>query len=141
MSTASVDKSAVDKAVVDKAVVDKAAVDKAVVDKVAAYQARLTSSDAERDRRIAEINEKYRSAFSCLPFRLHVIGVPCARVDVDVRRGDRRYPVELDWLLPLRRFAPMGCPQCGSTLRLVAGKSALGCRGCQPVRVSVASNV
>lgn len=106
----------------------------AAADKVAAYQARLASTDAERDRRIAEIDEKYKSAFSCLPFRLHVIGVPCVRVDVDIRRGNRRYPVEIDWLLPLRRFAPTRCPHCGSTERLVAGKSALGCRGCQPAR-------
>jgi len=108
----------------------------AAADKVAAYGARLASTDAERDRRIAEIDEKYKSAFSCLPFRLHAIGVPCMRVEVDVRRGNRRYPVELDWLLPLRRFAPMRCPGCGSTDRLVAGKTALGCRSCQPARAS-----
>lgn len=108
----------------------------AAFDKVAAYQARLASTDAERDRRIAEINEKYRSAFSCLPFRLHVIGVPCSRVDVDVRRGNRRYPVELDWLLPLREFAPIRCQACGSRERLVAGKSALGCRGCLPAKAT-----
>ena len=108
----------------------------AASDKVAAYEARLASTDAERDRRIAEIDEKYKSAFSCLPFRLHVVGVPALRVEVDVRRGNRRYPVELDWLLPVRRFAPLRCPACGSTDRLVAGKSSLGCRRCQPPRVS-----
>ena len=108
----------------------------AAADKVVGYGARLASTDAERDRRIAEIDEKYKSAFSCLPFRLHVVGVPALRVEVDVRRGNRRYPVELDWLLPLRRFAPMRCPACGSTDRLVAGKSSLGCRRCQPPRVS-----
>ncbi|MGS0687758.1 hypothetical protein ACVBEQ_21805 [Nakamurella sp. GG22] len=107
----------------------------AAADKVAAYGTRLASTDAERDRRIAEIDEKYRSAVSCLPFRLHVVGVPCMRVELDIRRGNRRYPVELDWLLALRRFAPMRCPACGSTSVLVAGKSALGCRGCQPVRM------
>jgi hypothetical protein len=106
----------------------------AAPDKVAAYHARLASTDAERDRRIAEIDEKYKSAFSCLPFRLHVIGVPTVRVEADVRRGNRRYPVELDWLLSLRRFAPMCCPHCGSTAHLVAGKSGLGCRDCQPPR-------
>ena len=105
-------------------------------DKVAAYRARLASTDAERDRRIAEIDEKYKSAFSSLPFRLHVVGVPALRVEVDVRRGNRRYPVELDWLLPLRTFAPMRCPDCGSTDRLVAGKASLGCRRCQPSRLS-----
>ena len=108
----------------------------AAADKVAAYGARLASTDAERDRRLAEIDEKYKSAFSCLPFRLHVVGVPALRVEVDVRRGNRRYPVELDWLLPLRRFSPMRCPDCGSTERLVAGKSSLGCRRCLPPRVS-----
>jgi len=107
----------------------------AAADKVGAYQARLDSTDAERDRRIAEINDKYTSAFSCLPFRLHVVGVPALRIETDIRRGNRRYPAELDWLLPLRRFAPMCCPVCGSTERLVAGKSALGCYGCQPGRV------
>ncbi len=108
----------------------------AATDKVAAYGTRLASTNAERDRRIAEIDEKYTSTISCLPFRLHVIGVPCMRVELDIRRGNRRYPVELDWLLALRRFAPMRCPACGSTSVLVAGKSALGCRGCQPARVS-----
>jgi hypothetical protein len=108
----------------------------APADKVAAYQTRLVSTDAERDRRIAEIDEKYTSAFTCLPFRLHVVGVPALRVDADVRRGNRRYPVELDWLLTPRRFAPMRCPSCGSVDRLVAGKSALGCRACQPPRAS-----
>ena len=103
-------------------------------DKVAGYAARLVSTDAERDRRIAEINDKYKSTLSCLPFRLHVVGAPALRVEADIRRGNRRYPVEFDWLLHLRRFAPVRCPGCGSTEPLVAGKAALGCRGCQPQR-------
>jgi hypothetical protein len=108
----------------------------ATPDKVEAYRARLVSTDAERDRRIAEIDEKYKSAYTCLPFRLHVVGVPALRIEADIRRGNRRYPVELDWLIPLREFAPMRCPGCGSTDRLVAGKSALGCHRCQPPRIS-----
>ncbi len=106
----------------------------AAPDKVAAYADRLAGTDAERDRRIAEIEEKYKSTVSCLPFRLHVIGAPALRVQADIRRGSRRYPVEFDWLLHLRRFAPLRCPGCGSTEALVAGKNALGCHGCQPPR-------
>ncbi len=103
-------------------------------DKIPAYAARLAGTDAERDRRIAEIEEKYKSTLSCLPFRLHVVGVPALRVEADIRRGNRRYPVEFDWLLHLRRFAPLRCAGCGSTEPLVAGKTALGCRACQPSR-------
>jgi hypothetical protein len=106
----------------------------AAPDKVAAYAARLAGTDAERDRRIAEIEEKYTSTLSRLPFRLHVVGAPALRVEADIRRGNRRYPVEFDWLLHLRRFAPLRCPGCGSTEPLVAGKTALGCHGCQPPR-------
>ena len=106
----------------------------AAPDKVAAYAVRLAGTDAERDRRIGEIEEKYTSTLSCLPFRLHVVGAPALRVEADIRRGNRRYPVEFDWLLHLRRFAPLRCPDCGSTEPLVAGKSALGCHGCQPSR-------
>lgn len=106
--------------------------DCATPDRIAAYQARLESTAAERDRRLAEIDDKYRSTLSLLPFRMQLIGVPALRVEVDVRRGDRRYPLELDWLLPLRAFAGVRCPSCGCVGQLVAGKSRLGCHQCQP---------
>ena len=106
--------------------------DTAAANKAAAYQARLESTAAERDRRLAEIDDKYRSTISVTPFRLQVIGVPALRLEVDVRRGDRRYPLELDWLLSLRSFAAVRCPGCRSVEPLVAGKAGLGCRRCQP---------
>src|SRR6185312_4774202 len=104
-------------------------------DKLAGYQARLEHCHAERDRRLAEIEGKYRSSVECLPFRLHLVGVPALRVEGGIRRGSRWYPVDLEWLSALRRFAPVACPGCGSSTILVAGKAGLGCRTCQPPRL------
>ena len=56
------------------------------------------------------------------------------RLPVDVRRGDRRYPLTLDWLIALTRFADVACPGCGADERLVATKTGLGCAGCVPRR-------
>ncbi|HEY5880243.1 MAG TPA: hypothetical protein VIU11_15150 [Nakamurella sp.] len=106
----------------------------AATDKVAGYQARLDHTQAERDRRLAEIEEKYRSSVQCLPFRLHLVGVPSLQVEAGIRRGSRWYPVDLEWLSPVRRFAPVACPGCGSDEILVAGKDGLGCRSCRPPR-------
>ena len=107
----------------------------AAPDKVAGYQSRLDHTQAERDRRLAEIEEKYRSSVQCLPFRLHLVGVPSLRVEAGIRRGNRWYPMDLEWLTPVRRFAPVACPGCGSGEILVAGKDGLGCRSCRPPRV------
>ena len=58
---------------------------------------------------------------------------PCAgeRLALDVRRGERRYPLDLDWLLPAGEFAPLRCPACAQTgAPLVAAKTHLGCARC-----------
>ncbi len=56
------------------------------------------------------------------------------RLPGDVRRGDRRYPLTLDWLIPLTRFTDIACPHCGADERLAATKTRLGCAGCVPRR-------
>lgn len=99
-------------------------------DRAATVSAKMASTHAERDRRLAEIAEKYRATHSIRPFRLHVLGVPVLRLPLDVRRGARRYPLTLDWLLPARAFAGVRCPACGSPAPLVAAKTGLGCREC-----------
>ncbi len=94
--------------------------------------ARANSVRNERARRIGETREKYQPSHEVRPYRLHVYEVPVWRLPVDVRRGDRRYPLTLDWLIPLIRFADIACPHCGADERLVATKTRLGCVGCVP---------
>ncbi|MFJ8000188.1 hypothetical protein ACIQ7D_24130 [Streptomyces sp. NPDC096310] len=53
------------------------------------------------------------------------------RLALDVRRGEGRYPLDLDWLLPAGEFAPLRCPACDrSGAQLVAAKTHLGCARC-----------
>lgn len=92
--------------------------------------ARADSVRSERARRIAETREKYQASHQVRPYRLHLYEVPVWRLPVDVRRGDRRYPLTLDWLIPLGRFADIACPHCGADGQLVATKTRLGCAGC-----------
>ena len=66
------------------------------------------------------------------PYRLHVMLVPALRVQADVLRGNRRYPMSLDWLLPAGVYAPVRCPSCAGEAPLVAGKLKLGCETCLP---------
>lgn len=94
--------------------------------------ARADSVRSERARRIAETREKYQASHLVRPYRLHLYEVPVWRLPVDVRRGDRRYPLTLDWLIPLSRFADIVCPHCGADERLVATKTRLGCTRCVP---------
>lgn len=94
--------------------------------------ARADSVRGEHARRIGETREKYKASHQVRPYRLHVYEVPVWRLPVDVRRGDRRYPLTLDWLIPLTRFADIACPHCGADERLVATKAWLGCAGCAP---------
>ena len=94
--------------------------------------ARAGSVRDERARRIGETREKYQASHEVRPYRLHIYEVPVWRLPVDVRRGDRRYPLTLDWLIPLTRFADIACPHCGADERLVATKTRLGCAGCVP---------
>lgn len=102
----------------------------AVPERAATLNARLTSTGVERERRVAEIDDKFRPKRTALPFRLQLVGVPVLRIDVDVRRGDRRYPWAFDWHPAARAFFAERCPHCRGTAVLVAGKDRLGCRDC-----------
>jgi hypothetical protein len=104
--------------------------DSAPPDRAATLSAKIETTHAERDRRLAEIAEKYCATRTIRPFRLHVLAVPVLRLPVDVRRGERRYPLALDWLMPARRFALVRCPACGSAAPLAAAKTGLGCQDC-----------
>lgn len=104
--------------------------DSAGPERAETLSARMASANAERDRRLAEITEKYRATHTIKPFRLHVIGVPVLQLPVDVRRGERRYPLVLDWMLSARTFAAVRCPSCDSLAPLVAAKTRLGCGQC-----------
>ncbi|MGH3978326.1 MAG: hypothetical protein ACRDRZ_04900 [Pseudonocardiaceae bacterium] len=94
--------------------------------------ARAASTREERARRLLEIDEKYQARHDIRPFRLHVFLVPGWRVHVDVRRGDRRYPLTLDWLSPIGAYADLRCPHCGEPAPLSASKIRLGCLTCLP---------
>ncbi|MFJ9482942.1 hypothetical protein ACIRRI_49800 [Streptomyces mirabilis] len=100
-------------------------------DRAALLRARIESTREERARRLAEIAEKYRARHTLTPYRLHLLRVPVLRLALDVRRGERRYPLDLDWLLPAGEFAPLRCPACAhSGAQLVAAKTHLGCARC-----------
>ncbi|MEV6740100.1 hypothetical protein AB0N14_25400 [Streptomyces sp. NPDC051104] len=100
-------------------------------DRAALLRARIESTREERARRLAEIAEKYRARHTLTPYRLHLLRVPVLRLALDVRRGERRYPLDLDWLLPAGEFAPLRCPACAqSGAPLVAAKTHLGCARC-----------
>ncbi|MGH2717500.1 MAG: hypothetical protein ACRDJU_02830, partial [Actinomycetota bacterium] len=94
--------------------------------------AQLDVTAAERDRRLAEIAERFEPRHDLAPYRLHAIGVPVLSVALHVRRGPRVFPLALTWVLGMNRFAGQLCPGCGSTEVLVAGRDRLGCRGCLP---------
>lgn len=95
---------------------------------------RAEATRAERDRRLAEIDEKYRHQHELLPYRLHLIELPVLRLATDIRRGERRWPVMFDYLPQLGVFAPLRCPHCDAHAPLVATKAQLGCTSCVPVR-------
>lgn len=105
---------------------------KADADRRELLDARAEATGEERSRRLAEIREKYQAAHEIRPYRLHVYDIPVWRVPVDVRRGDRRYPLTLEWLIPLGRFGEVRCPHCDAPEPLVAGKTRLGCTSCLP---------
>jgi hypothetical protein len=108
-------------------------------DRVALLAARIASTREERDRRMAEIDEKFRARHDVRPFRLHVLLVPGWRVPVDVCRGPRRYPFAFDWLPALGCFATERCPHCGGLSTFSASKTRLGCRACLPPAGATAS--
>ena len=104
-------------------------------DRRAVLEERLRGTREEEARRLAEIAEKYAASHAIRPYRLHVVEVPALRLPTDIRRGDRRYPMTFDWLLPAGAFAPVRCPSCGGEAPLVAGKQKLGCGTCLRPRV------
>jgi hypothetical protein len=103
----------------------------------ALLDARAQATIAERDRRLAEISEKYRHQHGLRPYRLHLIEVPVWRLATDVRRGDRRWPMVFDYLPLLGTVAPTRCPVCDAHAPLVATKTHLGCGTCLAARTSV----
>jgi hypothetical protein len=100
----------------------------------ALLDARAQATTGERDRRLAEINEKYRHQHVLRPYRLHLVDFPVWRLATDVRRGDRRWPMVFDYLPLLGVVAPTRCPSCDAHSRLVATKTHLGCDSCVPAK-------
>ncbi|MGI8800724.1 MAG: hypothetical protein ACR2KV_00915 [Solirubrobacteraceae bacterium] len=86
----------------------------------------------ERDRRRREIEQQYRPRHELRPFRLHLVMAPAYAIAADVRRGARRYPLELVWLAGGAGFADLLCPRCDGDGELVAGREQLGCHTCLP---------
>lgn len=99
--------------------------------------ARAQATIAERDHRLAEINEKYGHRHELRPYRLHLIDLPAWRVATDVRRGDRRWPLVMDYIPLLGTVAPLRCPTCDAHAPLVATKTNLACIACAPTKSSV----
>lgn len=95
-------------------------------------QAKVTAHEAER--RQVEIERKYRVEASVQPYRLHLVLAPALHLELEVRRGDRRYPLACNFLVGAGSFLPLRCPLCGAAQPLVAGREALGCRACQEGR-------
>lgn len=104
--------------------------DGASLERARLYDAQEEATRAEWSRRREETEAKFTGRHEVLPFRLHIIEVPAIRVPVIVRRGERRFDLHLDWLLPFSCYLPCRCPQCGAGEALVAGRDRLGCRGC-----------
>ena len=96
----------------------------------ALLDARAQATSGERDRRLAEISEKYRHQHVLRPYRLHLVDVPVWRLATDVRRGERRWPMVFDYLPLLGTVAPTRCPTCDAHSPLVAAKTHLGCGTC-----------
>lgn len=103
----------------------------------ALLDARAHATATERDRRLAEINEKYRHQHVLRPYRMHLVDIPVFRLATDVRRGDRRWPVVFDYVPLLGTVAPTRCPTCDAHSPLVASKTHLGCETCIPVKAPV----
>src|SRR5450631_1215899 len=93
-------------------------------------EARAEATELERRRRLREIAAKFESSRSIAPYRLNLLFAPALAFAVDVRRGERRYPFKLHWLVTGGCFAPLCCPHCDALETLVAGRSQLGCRRC-----------
>jgi len=102
----------------------------APADRQALLDGRADATRAERERRLAEVEEKFRGSHWIRWYRVHELLVPTARVPVTIRRGAREYPFSFRWLLPLHTVAPFRCPHCAAEAPLVAGKQRLGCAEC-----------
>ena len=100
--------------------------------------AKLDATRAERARRLAEVEEKFRPAHTIRLFRLHVLWVPALRLPCVVLRGHREFPLTLRWLRPARAFVPVSCPHCEALETLVVAKDRLGCRRCLPRSAALA---
>jgi len=99
-------------------------------EKKAAYTARINATEAERERRLAEIEEKYAPGHAVRPFRAHLVRVPAVRLPAEARRGERRYELKLDYLTAAGEYAGIRCPACSSTAPLVLAKTGFGCERC-----------
>lgn len=102
----------------------------APTDRQALLDARADATRAEQERRLAEVEQKFRGSRAIRWYRVHELLVPTARVPVTIRRGAREYPFTFRWLLPLQTVAPFRCPHCAAEAALVAGKQRLGCTSC-----------
>jgi hypothetical protein len=100
-------------------------------DRQALLDARSQSTRAERARRLEEIAAKYQGAHEIQPFRLHVLHATALRLQAEVRRGERRFPLRLTWLPAAGDFTDVRCPHCDLLAPLDAGKNKLGCIACQ----------
>src|ERR1039457_3984134 len=78
----------------------------------------------------AECGWAAQGAVSCAHWLSWRIGLDPATAREKVRRGERRYPLTLHWLITPACFAPLSCPACKAAEQLVAGRSQLGCRRC-----------
>ncbi|MGI8915266.1 MAG: hypothetical protein ACR2JY_16015 [Chloroflexota bacterium] len=96
----------------------------------ALFDAQTEATQKERGRRVQEIEEKYRPRHDTRPFRLHLVLTPALQLPVHIRRGERRYPLALTWVLAGGRFTALRCPHCGTAAPLVAGREFLGCKVC-----------
>jgi len=108
-------------------------------DRLAVLEAKLEATRAERARRLAEVEEKFRPRHEIRLFRLHLVWVPTLRLPMVVRRGHREFPLAMYWLTVGRGFLPVPCPSCGGLYPLEAAKDRLGCQGC--VRRAAAPSV
>jgi hypothetical protein len=100
-------------------------------------EARAEATGLERRRRLREIAAKFESSRTIAPYRLNLIFAPALAFAVDVRRGERRYPCTLYWLVAAGCFAPLRCPNCEAFEPLVAGRTQLGCRRCAANGLSI----
>jgi len=103
---------------------------RAPAERAAILAAQAEATERERQRRTSEIKAKFRASREIVPHRLQAVFVPALSFGVSVRRGERRYPLALTWLLPAACFAPLRCPRCRDRSTLVAGRSELACRSC-----------